>query len=47
MLMEYEDNERYCGNCFWYCINEAKGIGWCCNDEQETSFALVCDKHEF
>ena len=45
--MEYEDNERYCGNCHWFCNEDVYGVGWCSNNEHESSCDQVCDEHEF
>lgn len=39
--------EKCCGNCHWFCNEDAYGVGWCCNNEHESSCDQVCDEHEF
>ena len=36
-----------CGNCHWFDNEDAYGVGWCCNNEHESSCDQVCDEHEF
>ena len=45
--MENEDNERCCGNCYYFENEDACGVGWCCNNDHESSCDQVCDEHEF
>ena len=42
-----ENNERCCGNCHWFDNEDVYGVGWCSNNEHESSCDLVCDEHEF
>ena len=42
-----EKEERCCGNCHWFDNEDAYGVGWCSNNEHESSCELVCDEHEF
>ena len=41
------NKERCCGNCHWFDNEDTCGVGWCCNNEHESSCDLVCDDHEF
>lgn len=47
MLMEYEDNERCCGNCISFTDEDAFGEGLCCEDEGGTVCWGYCNKHKF
>lgn len=42
-----EKEERCCGNCIWFDNEDVYGVGWCSNNEHESSCDLVCDEHEF
>ena len=42
-----KNNERCCGNCRWFDNEDVYGVGWCSNNEHESSCDLVCDEHEF
>ena len=42
-----EKEERCCGNCHWFDNEDVYGVGWCSNNEHETSCDKVCEKHEF
>ena len=44
--MENEDNERCCGNCISFTNEDVYGVGWCSNNEHESSCDLVGDEHE-
>lgn len=48
-LKKYDMNEeeKCCGNCLWFIDEDAYGVGWCCNNEHESSCDQVCSKHEF
>lgn len=39
--------EKCCGNCHWFGNEDIYGVGWCINNEHETSCDKVCKKHEF
>ena len=39
--------ERCCGNCHWFDNEDVYGVGWCSNNEHESSCDQVCDEHEF
>ena len=39
--------ERCCGNCHWFGNEDVYGVGWCSNNEHESSCDQVCDEHEF
>lgn len=39
--------ERCCGNCHWFDNEDVCGVGWCCNNEHESSCDKVCSEHEF
>ena len=39
--------EKCCGNCHWFDNEDIYGVGWCINNEHETSCDKVCKKHEF
>lgn len=39
--------EKCCGNCHWFDNEDVYGVGWCSNNEHESSCELVCDEHEF
>lgn len=45
--MEYEDNERCCGNCISFTDEDAFGDGLCCEDEGGTVCWGYCNKHKF
>lgn len=36
--------ERCCGNCHWFGNEDVYGVGWCSNNEHESSCDQVCDK---
>lgn len=38
--------ERCCGNCLWMGCEDAYGVGWCSNNEHESSCDQVCDEHK-
>lgn len=40
-------NEKCCGNCHWFGNEDVYGVGWCRNNEHESSCDQVCDEHEF
>lgn len=40
------EEERCCGNCHWFADEDAYGVGWCCNNEHESSCDQVCEEHE-
>ena len=44
--MENEDNERCCGNCISFTNEDVYGVGWCSNNEHESSCDQVCDEHK-
>lgn len=39
--------EKCCGNCHWFDNEDVYGVGWCSNNERESSCDQVCDEHEF
>nr|DAP45820.1 MAG TPA: High potential iron-sulfur protein like [Caudoviricetes sp.] len=39
--------ERCCGNCHWFGNEDVYGVGWCSNNEHESSCDQVCDEHKF
>ena len=39
--------QRCCGNCHRFDNEDVCGVGWCSNNEHESSCDQVCDKHEF
>lgn len=39
--------EKCCGNCHWFGNEDIYGVGWCSNNEHESSCDQVCDEHEF
>lgn len=39
--------EKCCGNCHWFGNEDAYGVGWCNNNDHESSCDQVCDEHEF
>lgn len=41
------NEEKCCGNCHWFDSEDAYGVGWCSNNEHESSCDQVCDEHEF
>ena len=41
-----EKEEKCCGNCHWFCNEDIYGVGWCSNNEHESSCDLVCDEHK-
>ena len=42
-----KNEEKCCGNCHWFGNEDVYGVGWCSNNEHESSCDLVCDEHEF
>lgn len=38
--------ERCCGNCHWFDNEDVYGVGWCSNNEHESSCDQVCDEHK-
>ena len=42
-----EKEERCCGNCHWFGNEDVYGVGWCGNNEHESSCGQVCDEHDF
>lgn len=38
---------KCCGNCHWFDNEDVYGVGWCRNNEHESSCDQVCDEHEF
>lgn len=38
---------KCCGNCHWFDNEDVYGVGWCSNNEHESSCDQVCDEHEF
>ena len=42
-----KEEERCCGNCHWFNNEDAYGVGWCSNNEHESSCDQVCSEHEF
>ena len=41
-----EKEERCCGNCHWFCNEDVYGVGWCSNNENESSCDQVCNEHK-
>lgn len=41
------EEEKCCGNCHWFADEDAYGVGWCSNNEHESSCDQVCSEHEF
>ena len=39
--------QRCCGNCHWFDNEDVYGVGWCSNNEHESSCDQVCDEQEF
>ena len=39
--------EKCCGNCIWFDNEDVYGVGWCSNNEHESSCDQLCDEHEF
>jgi hypothetical protein len=46
-VQRMKEEERCCGNCHWFDSEDAYGVGWCCNNDHESSCDQVCDEHEF
>ena len=40
------NEEKCCGNCHWFCNEDVYGVGWCRNNENESSCDQVCDEHK-
>lgn len=40
------NEEKCCGNCIWFDNEDVYGVGWCSNNEHESSCDLVCDEHK-
>lgn len=38
---------KCCGNCHWFGNEDVYGVGWCSNNEHESSCDQVCSEHEF
>lgn len=45
--MAEKKEKKYCGNCHWFGNEDVYGVGWCSNNEHESSCDQVCDEHEF
>ena len=41
------EEKKCCGNCHWFGNEDVYGVGWCSNNEHESSCDQVCDEHEF
>ena len=41
-----EKEEKCCGNCIWFDNEDVYGVGWCSNNEHESSCDQVCDEHK-
>lgn len=41
-----DKEEKCCGNCHWFVDEDAYGVGWCCNNEHESSCDQVCSEYE-
>ena len=41
-----EKEERCCGNCHWFDNEDIYGVGWCSNNEHESSCDKVCNEHK-
>ena len=39
--------QRCCGNCHWFDNEDVYGVGWCSNNERESSCDQVCSEYEF
>ena len=39
--------QRCCGNCHWFDNEDVYGVGWCSNNERESSCDQVCYKQIF
>lgn len=39
--------QRCCGNCHWFDNEDVYGVGWCSNNERESSCDQVCGEYEF
>lgn len=39
--------QRCCGNCHWFDNEDVYGVGWCSNNERESSCDQVCCEYEF
>lgn len=37
---------KCCGNCHWFGNEDVYGVGWCSNNEHESSCDQVCDEHK-
>lgn len=46
-VQRMKGEERCCGNCHRFDNEDVYGVGWCSNNEHESSCDQVCDKHEF
>lgn len=44
--MEYEDNERCCGNCISFTDEDAIGLGWCDKKNKPRSCYQFCKEHK-
>lgn len=42
-----KQEEKCCGNCFWFDNEDTEGQGWCIEHQEETSYYLVCDNHNY
>lgn len=46
-VQRMKGEERCCGNCHRFDNEDVYGVGWCSNNEHESSCDQVCDEHEF
>lgn len=46
-VLRMKKNEKCCGNCHWFDNEDVYGVGWCSNNEHESSCDQVCDEYEF
>ncbi len=46
-LRRMKKEEKCCGNCHWFDNEDVYGVGWCCNNEHQSSCDKVCSEHEF
>ena len=45
-ISSMKKEEKCCGNCHWFDNEDVYGVGWCSNNEHESSCDLVCDEHK-
>ena len=43
--MAKQEENKCCGNCFWFDNEDAYGQGWCIDEQCETSCGSICGNH--